>query len=237
MKRTIALLISMIGCAVLAQAGDVKVKAMITTGPGDEETTSLAPDTPKIFGIFKTKGLQKGDKLRGVWIAEDVGSAAPANSKVGEKTLALDEDTDDGDFSVSKPTKGWPVGKYRLEIYVNDKLATTEKFTIKGKTEKESAESEESAESKESGDSEYSFKVHNTTKDRIKKLLVSEDGGKYGTFDIGKGIGPDKTVTLQWDKSTNNSDCEWLIKAVFDDGSETPPKKFDFCEEDLELEF
>ena len=237
MKRTIALLIAMIGCGLLAQAGDVKVKATITTGPGAEETTSLAPDTPKVFAIFKTKGLQKGDKLRGVWIAEDVGKVAPANSKIGEKTLALDEDTDDGDFSLSKPTKGWPVGKYRLEIYVNDKLATTEKFTIKNKAQKESAESEESADSKGSGEGEYSFKVHNTTKDRIKKLLVSEDGEKYGTFDIGKGIGPDKTVTLQWDKSTNNSDCEWLIKAVFDDGSETRPKKFDFCEEDLELEF
>ena len=237
MKPILTLLVAVLGCGVLAQAGEVKVKAMITTGPGEEEMTSLAPDTPKIFAIFKTKGLQKGDKLRGVWIAEDVGSAAPANSKVGEKTLALDEDTDDGDFSVSKPTKGWPVGKYRLEIYVNDELATTEKFRIKGETKKERAESEESAESKESEESQYSFKVHNTTKDRIKKLLVSEDGEKYGTFDIGRGIGPDKTVTLEWDKSTNNSDCEWLIKAVFDDGSETPPKKFDFCEEDLELEF
>jgi len=27
-------------------------------------------------------------------------------------------------FSPSKPTKGWPVGKYRLEIYVGDDLAT-----------------------------------------------------------------------------------------------------------------
>ena len=30
---------------------------------------------------------------------------------------------------------------------------------------------------------------------------------------------------------------QWFIKAVFDDGSETPAKKFDFCEEDLELDF
>ena len=84
---------------------------------------------------------------------------------------------------------------------------------------------------------EYTFKVHNTTKDTITKLLASEDGEKYGTFDVGKGIGPGKTMTLKWDKSTNKSDCDWLIKAVFEDGSETPPKKFDFCEEDLELEF
>jgi hypothetical protein len=44
-------------------------------------------------------------------------------------------------------------------------------------------------------------------------------------------------MPLNWDKSTNNSSCEWFIKAVFDDASETKPKKFDFCQEDLELEF
>lgn len=85
---------------------------------------------------------------------------------------------------------------------------------------------------------EYSFKVHNTTKDKITKLLASEDGEKYGSFDVGKkGIGPGETVTLKWDKSTNKSDCKWYIKAVFEDDSETPAKKFDFCEEDLELDF
>jgi hypothetical protein len=85
---------------------------------------------------------------------------------------------------------------------------------------------------------EYTFKVHNTTKDTIKKLLASEDGKNYGSFDVGRaGIGPGETMTLKWDKSTNKSSCNWYIKAVFDDGSETEAKKFDFCEEDLELEF
>lgn len=85
---------------------------------------------------------------------------------------------------------------------------------------------------------EYTFKVHNTTKDKITKLLASEDGEKYGSFDVGRaGIEPGQTMTLSWDKSTNKSSCNWYIKAVFDDGSETPAKKFDFCEEDLELEF
>ena len=85
---------------------------------------------------------------------------------------------------------------------------------------------------------EYSFKVHNTTKDKIVKLLASEDDKDYGSFDVGrKGIGPGETITLKWDKSTNKSDCKWYIKAVFEDDSETPAKKFDFCEEDLELDF
>jgi hypothetical protein len=83
----------------------------------------------------------------------------------------------------------------------------------------------------------YSFKVHNTTKDKITKLLASEDGKSYGYFDIGKGIAADETVTLNWDKKTNESGCKWYFKAVFADGDESEAQKFDFCEEDLELEF
>jgi hypothetical protein len=84
---------------------------------------------------------------------------------------------------------------------------------------------------------EYSFKVHNTTKNTIKKLLASEDGKTYGFFDIGKGIKPGETSTLEWDKSTDNGKCKQWFKAVFDDGEESEAVQFDFCEDDLTLEF
>jgi hypothetical protein len=219
-------------CASVARGGDVKIKAVMTTGPEDEPTTVFQTDTPKVLALFKANGAKKGDKLRGVWIADDVGDAAPANTKIDEKTLTLEGDTD-GDFSCSKPTKGWPAGKYHVDIYANDELATTVKFTI------EAAEKTEKKEPKESADEPgYKFTVHNTTQDRITKLLTSEDGKDYGSFDIGrKGIGPGETTQLVWDEKTETSGCEWFIKAVFSDGSKTPAKKFDFCEEDLELEF
>lgn len=235
MRRILVLLIATMVCAEVAQAGGVEVQAVTTARTGGEETTNFAPDVPKLFAMFKTKGAQKGDKLRGVWIAEDVGSAAAANSKIDEKTVTMDGDTDNGDFSLSQPTKGCPVGKYRLEIYVDDKLVTTTRFTIEDNKEDESADP---ADSEDSEEQDYSFTVHNTTNDRITKLLASEDDQNYGTFDVGSaGISPGQTVTLNWDKSTNDSHCKWFLKAVFDDGSETPAKKFDFCEEDLELDF
>jgi hypothetical protein len=84
---------------------------------------------------------------------------------------------------------------------------------------------------------EYSFKVHNNTKHTIKKILASEDGESYGNFDIGKGIKPGATVELVWDASTNGESCHQYFKAVFDNGEESEATKFDFCEDDLTLEF
>ncbi len=83
----------------------------------------------------------------------------------------------------------------------------------------------------------YSFKVKNTTDTKITKILVSEDGQDYGYFDIGSGIKPGQSMKLVWDASTNGESCKQWFKAVFADGSESKPVKFDFCEEDLELEF
>lgn len=86
-------------------------------------------------------------------------------------------------------------------------------------------------------DDEYSFEVTNNTKLTIKKILVSEDGKEYGFFDIGKGIKPGQTIKLVWDSSTNGESCQQWVKAVFSDGEESEPTKFDFCESDLALEF
>src|SRR5437660_9733156 len=84
---------------------------------------------------------------------------------------------------------------------------------------------------------DYKFKVHNNTKSDIKKLQVSEDGKKWGFFDIGSGIKAGETVELAWDKSTDNEGCEQYFKVQFADGDWSDPVKFDFCEKGLVLEF
>jgi hypothetical protein len=143
----------------------------------------------------------------------------------------MEGDTDDGYFTFLKPTNGWPAGKYHLDIYANDELATTVKFTIAAakKTEKQAKESTD--------DDQYTFKVKNENVQRITKLLASEDGKKYLDFDIGKGIDVGETMTVKWDKSTNKSGCKWYLKAVYADKSVGEAVRFNFCEEDLLIAF
>ncbi len=84
---------------------------------------------------------------------------------------------------------------------------------------------------------DYKFKVHNNTKQDIKKIQVSQDGKKWGYFDIGDGIKAGQTEELVWDKATDNENCEQYFKAVFANGEESDAVKFDFCEKGLTLEF
>jgi hypothetical protein len=86
-------------------------------------------------------------------------------------------------------------------------------------------------------DSEFSFKIVNHTDSTIKKLLVSVDAKKWNFFDIGAGVAPGKTATMVWSKATDNDPCKQWVKAVYADKSESTPAKFDFCEDDLVLEF
>ena len=118
-------------CVAYMHAGPMKVEAATAKDQDSKPTTTFSADVPKVYAFFKTHGSEKGDKLRSVWIAEDVGDAAPAGTKIDEAILTADEDDFYGAFSLSKPTKGWPVGKYRVDIYAGDELVTSVKFTIK----------------------------------------------------------------------------------------------------------
>ena len=148
MKQAFAFLVGAVLCVTFVRAGDVKVEAVMMTEPHGREITAYTADAPRLYAIFKSKGSTEGDNIRCVWIADDVGDAAAKGTKIEEKTIAAKGDME-GEFSLSKPTPGWPLGKYHIEIYVNDELATKVNFEIKAapKSKKEADEEEE-----ESGD-------------------------------------------------------------------------------------
>jgi hypothetical protein len=206
----------------------------MTADPKGKPMTVFPADTPKLFARFKITDGKKGVTLRGVWIADNVAGAKP-NTTLIEKPLNLEEEIESGNFSLEPPAEGWPAGKYHVEIYANDKLAATAKFTVEGA--KKTAEQPAKKDAAADDEPQVTFKVKNENVQRITKLLASEDGKKYLEFDIGKGIDVGETKTIAWDKSTNKLGCDWYIKAVYADKSVGDAVKFDFCEEDLLISF
>ena len=145
--RTVAAFGFVIICVAVGIAAEVKVDAYITNSPEAERASIFSPETHTFYAMFKAKGLSPGDKIRGVWIADDVGDAAPANFKIQETALTAQDATLDAQFSMTKPG-AWARGDYHVEIYVNDQLAAKVKFSVKPLTKPKKQEPEE----EESGD-------------------------------------------------------------------------------------
>ena len=113
MKRALVLLVGMMICTAGARGADPKITAVTATGEYEKPTTTFTPDTPKVWVLIKYPGAKHGDKIRSVWVADDVGDAAPANTKIIEDSMTVGLLDNSGSFSMTKPNNGWPVGKYQ----------------------------------------------------------------------------------------------------------------------------
>jgi uncharacterized RDD family membrane protein YckC len=85
-------------------------------------------DTPQIVCVWTIAGVDPSVPIKSVWVADDVGAAAPPHYTLAEKSVA---GFNEGSFSLTIPNTGWPAGQYHLEIFIGDKLAKQIPFSIK----------------------------------------------------------------------------------------------------------
>jgi len=151
MRERFACFVFLFVCASIVIAAEVKIDAYVTNNPESEGATIFSPETRTFYAMFKAKGLSPGDKIRGEWIADDVGDAAPVNSKIQETALTAQDATLDAQFSMTKPD-AWARGDYHVDIYVNDKLAAKVKFSIKPIAKPKKQPEQEQKQEDDSGD-------------------------------------------------------------------------------------
>ena len=101
---------------------------------GDREgplQTEFQSDVEKIFVRWTGRDLPSGARVRIVWVAEDVGDIAPPNFIVDETSSIVTMPELSARFTLSRPMDGWAAGKYRVEIYIDDKLVQAVKVSIR----------------------------------------------------------------------------------------------------------
>jgi hypothetical protein len=92
-----------------------------------DATTKFAPDDT-IHAVVAVKKAPTETKFTVKWLTTDVGDAEKANYLI-DTTETVQAGSGNLDFSLS-PSPRLMVGKYRVEIYVNDKLDQLKEFTI-----------------------------------------------------------------------------------------------------------
>ena len=112
-------------------SGKKSIHAFLAAEKGGKRTSSFSADAPVIYVVWKGEGLNVGDRIGVVWIAEDVRGDARKDTQIRRADTAIYKQNADGAFSLNRPgDKTWPVGKYRVELSVNGVIAEVAKFTI-----------------------------------------------------------------------------------------------------------
>jgi hypothetical protein len=105
---------------------------VVSDSKDGDATDTFAPSTAKIFVHAEMADIDKGAKMTGTWIAVDTHGAAPPNYKIDSSDLVADGVVNTVTYSLSKPNKGWPIGKYRVELAVDGKVVGSTSFTVEG---------------------------------------------------------------------------------------------------------
>jgi uncharacterized RDD family membrane protein YckC len=115
-----------------ATAGPLSATLALNASPNHEPinpTTVFAPDAATIHLTFKVSQAQPGSKLKAVWRAVNVGAAAAPNSQLAESVLVLPGPAP-GTFRFTRGSGTWPVGEYKVELYLNDQLILTVPYRV-----------------------------------------------------------------------------------------------------------
>jgi hypothetical protein len=111
-------------------SGVKSVYAFLANQEGGKSVTTFTATVATIYAVWKGQSLTRGDTIRVVWIGENVGEVVK-ESQIRSAETKVNKPDEKGVFTLSRPgAKSWPLGKYRVEFYLNGVLLEVLKFKI-----------------------------------------------------------------------------------------------------------
>jgi tetratricopeptide (TPR) repeat protein len=91
----------------------------IPLDPGD----TFAPDQSEIYLVFAlTTPPADAKQISTQWVAEQVEHKSP-NTVIGTDAVVMDLNDSSGYFFLDRPKGGWPVGTYRIDLFVGEEVS------------------------------------------------------------------------------------------------------------------
>lgn len=133
MERVMSALVAGVACLLMsagAWAGDPRYeKPVLSDSKGGAAKNKFSKDTALLVLESKIADVPNGAKLRGAWIAEKT-QVAPPNYRIDGTELIKGPLINQVTFTMSRPNNGWPVGDYRVDLFINDKAAGSVRFSV-----------------------------------------------------------------------------------------------------------
>jgi hypothetical protein len=122
------LVIALVTMACEFSASTAKIDSVtLTADENNVQATQVFGQSDVFYAVVTTKNAPDDTKLKAVWVAVEAEGVDP-NFTILEKEL-VSEGMDTFTFSLSNDNL-WPVGKYRVDIYMNDELDQSVEFSV-----------------------------------------------------------------------------------------------------------
>ncbi len=177
--------ISIATCPEVSESGYVPIGS----------TNRFSTETPKIHAVVVLKEVEPFTKVKCSWLAVD--AYQTANSEIYASDVDVNDSNARLQFAIKRPKKGWRAGNYRIDLYIDKKIAETVAFEIVSEPDQPSNWSgQDNASSSLLGswECQVEFGVISLLFQTEKELLFDGDPVKYSLrpgiirIDDGKGI-------------------------------------------------
>lgn len=133
MKRFVAvivvgiLMLMVTACSVsTANITKAEMAKGYSNGEATDVTTTFSPTDTPIHLVVNVANAPDDTRVKVVWTAVDANGGQITNQKLDETEVKTNGVAD---FTLSN-SQQWPTGKYKVDIYLNDKLDRTIEFTV-----------------------------------------------------------------------------------------------------------
>lgn len=120
------LMLFILACGFNVSTASIADAWMATDESGNNRVTSYSPfDT--FFAIIDLRNAPDTTKLKAVWTAVEI-DGVQVNELIQETTGTMGSGLINFKLKLSEP---WPLGRYKVDIYLNDKLDKTLEFQVR----------------------------------------------------------------------------------------------------------
>ena len=123
----IVVVIASLACNALAPTPGASNFYMATDKDGNNRTTVFSP-TDDFFVFFDVAGIEVGTPFQSRWYALDIEGEDP-NTPFQTIDYAYEADIANIYFQLTN-SDGWPVGNYKVEVYMNDAKIGEQQFSV-----------------------------------------------------------------------------------------------------------
>ena len=123
----LALMLSSLACEASASTANISNAHMSEDEADSNQITAYAPDAPSFYCFYDLNNAPDDTVVKGVWTLISAEGYDP-DQEIDSAEVTGGDDT--YYFALDSAGDPWPVGQYKIDLYLNDELVETVNFDV-----------------------------------------------------------------------------------------------------------